>query len=192
MTNTTPSRAWAYALAGATIGAATALGVAVLAASSLPLGRSGSGSGSAGENSAGRSRFHSNKVKVASKASDKANETIRKEQLSRGYLFFGEEGQEKIDGAYVVVVGVGGVGSHAAHMLARSGCRRVRMIDFDVVTLSSLNRHAVATRDDVTRFKVDACAEHFADFMPGCVLEPLREMFTGAHADALLLGPGKL
>ena len=188
MSNSSP-RPWTYALAGAAIGAATALGVAAVAAKTLPLGNVGS-SDDVG-NSAGVSRFHS-KVKVAAKAGDKGNETIRKEQLSRGYLFFGDEGQEKIDDAYVVVVGVGGVGSHAAHMLARSGCRRVRMVDFDVVTLSSLNRHAVATRDDVTRFKVDACAEHFADFMPGCMMEPLREMFIAADADSLLLGPGKL
>ena len=34
-------------------------------------------------------------------------------------------------------------------MLARSGVGRIRLIDFDQVTLSSLNRHATATRDDV-------------------------------------------
>ena len=42
-----------------------------------------------------------------------------------------------------------GVGSHAAHMLLRSGVGRLRLIDFDQVTLSSLNRHATATRQDV-------------------------------------------
>lgn len=42
-----------------------------------------------------------------------------------------------------------GVGSHAAHMLLRSGVGRLRLIDFDQVTLSSLNRHATATRKDV-------------------------------------------
>lgn len=42
-----------------------------------------------------------------------------------------------------------GVGSHAAHLLLRSGVGRLRLIDFDQVTLSSLNRHATATRQDV-------------------------------------------
>ncbi|MFN9983223.1 MAG: ThiF family adenylyltransferase, partial [bacterium] len=45
----------------------------------------------------------------------------------------------------VVVVGLGGVGSHAANMLARAGVGYLRLIDFDQVTLSSLNRHACAT-----------------------------------------------
>ena len=42
-----------------------------------------------------------------------------------------------------------GVGSHAAHMLLRSGVRKLRLVDFDQVSLSSLNRHALATRADV-------------------------------------------
>jgi tRNA A37 threonylcarbamoyladenosine dehydratase len=45
------------------------------------------------------------------------------------------------------------VGSHAANMLARSGISRIRLIDFDQVTLSSLNRHAVATMQDVGKSK---------------------------------------
>ena len=61
-------------------------------------------------------------------------------------LFLGEEGQGMVEGSFVVVVGLGGVGSHAAHMLARAGVRRIRLVDFDNVTLSSLNRHAVVRR----------------------------------------------
>ena len=41
------------------------------------------------------------------------------------------------------------MGSHAAHLLLRSGVGRLRLIDFDQVSLSSLNRHALATRADV-------------------------------------------
>jgi len=53
-------------------------------------------------------------------------------------------------------------------MLARSGVSRLRLIDFDQVSVSSLNRHAVATRDDVGRSKVQVCAERFKDFAPDC------------------------
>ncbi|KAJ1637795.1 hypothetical protein T492DRAFT_859513 [Pavlovales sp. CCMP2436] len=44
--------------------------------------------------------------------------------------------------ARVVVVGLGGVGSHAAALLARAGVRNFVLVDFDNVTLSSLNRYA--------------------------------------------------
>lgn len=110
------------------------------------------------------------------------------EQLSRNRLFFGDDGQEALEGAFVVVVGLGGVGSHAAHMLARAGIGRLRLVDFDNVTLSSLNRHAVATRDDVGRAKVLACADHFHDTIPGCAIDARVAMFTADAAETLLDG----
>jgi hypothetical protein len=60
--------------------------------------------------------------------------------------------------ATVAVIGLGGVGSHAAVALARAGVRSLIFIDFDNVTLSSLNRHAAATRADVGTPKVAAVA----------------------------------
>ncbi|EKU20581.1 hypothetical protein NGA_0625900, partial [Nannochloropsis gaditana CCMP526] len=40
-------------------------------------------------------------------------------------------------------------------MLVRSGVQRIRVIDFDQVTLSSLNRHAVAGLKDVGLSKAE-------------------------------------
>ena len=125
---------------------------------------------------------------------------IWEEQLSRNKQFFAErcvmtekgktweahDGQADIEDASVVVVGLGGVGSHAAHMLARAGIKRLRLIDFDQVTLSSLNRHAVADRADVGKPKVVVCAEHFARFNPRCAVEPVTRMFTAQSAEGLL------
>lgn len=115
---------------------------------------------------------------------------LLEEQLSRNAQFFGKSSQEKIQDSFVIVVGAGGVGSHAAHILARSGVGRLRIIDFDNVTLSSLNRHAVATRADVGLPKVDVCRQHFEKFMPGdsCKIEPVNRMFTAEAADELLGG----
>eukprot|EP00041_Stephanoeca_diplocostata_P027559 m.760350 g.760350 ORF g.760350 m.760350 type:complete len:425 (-) comp23200_c1_seq2:1395-2669(-) len=113
---------------------------------------------------------------------------LEKEQLSRTTLFLGEEGVEKLKNSSIVVIGLGGVGSHAAHMLVRSGCRRIRLVDFDMVTLSSLNRHAVATRDDVGQPKVTVCARHFKSISPNCEIDARVAMFTAADAAALLDG----
>ncbi|TFY63041.1 hypothetical protein EVJ58_g3479 [Rhodofomes roseus] len=81
------------------------------------------------------------------------DELIR-EQLARNYAFFGEEGMAQIRKGSVVVVGCGGVGSWAAIMLVRSGISKIRLVDFDQVTLSSLNRHATAVLADVGTPKV--------------------------------------
>lgn len=59
-----------------------------------------------------------------------------------------------------------GVGSHAAHLLLRSGVGKLRLVDFDQVTLSSLNRHAVAVRADVGIPKATCLQQHFNNIMP--------------------------
>eukprot|EP00439_Symbiodinium_sp_Y106_P058565 s1178_g8.t1 len=87
----------------------------------------------------------------------------------------------------VVVVGLGGVGGHCAHALLRSGLRRLRLIDFDRVSLSSLNRHAVALRRDVGVPKVTACAQQFRAIRPDSQIDVYDEMFTGEAAGRLLL-----
>ena len=74
-------------------------------------------------------------------------------------------------------MGLGGVGSHAAQMLARSGVAKLRLIDFDQVTLSSLNRHAVANMKDVGIPKVEAMRRHICDVVPFCDVETKVEMF---------------
>ncbi|PIL28975.1 hypothetical protein GSI_09022 [Ganoderma sinense ZZ0214-1] len=68
------------------------------------------------------------------------DEELVREQLARNYAFFGDEGMARIRESTVVIVGCGGVGSWAAVMLARSGVKKLRLVDFDQVTLSSLNR----------------------------------------------------
>ncbi len=86
------------------------------------------------------------------------------------------------------VVGLGGVGSHAAHMLCRSGVGKLRLIDFDQVTLSSLNRHAVATMEDVGIPKAQAMKNRLISIVPWCNIEDYTEMFVMSEADRLLSG----
>eukprot|EP00588_Corethron_pennatum_P005854 CAMPEP_0194285480 /NCGR_PEP_ID=MMETSP0169-20130528/30282_1 /TAXON_ID=218684 /ORGANISM="Corethron pennatum, Strain L29A3" /LENGTH=182 /DNA_ID=CAMNT_0039031615 /DNA_START=21 /DNA_END=565 /DNA_ORIENTATION=- len=85
---------------------------------------------------------------------------IRAEQLSRNALYFGTDALDRIRASSLLVVGAGGVGSHAAHLLARSGVERLTVVDFDTVTVSSLNRHACATLGDVGTSKV-ACLQTY-------------------------------
>lgn len=113
---------------------------------------------------------------------------IIKEQLTRNVQFFGLPGQKEISKSFVVVVGLGGVGSHAAHLLLRSGIGKLRIIDFDLVSLSSLNRHAVATRLDVGLPKADVLASHFKHILPETQVEACNTMFTADTQDALLSG----
>ncbi|KAI8871344.1 hypothetical protein GQ42DRAFT_110727, partial [Ramicandelaber brevisporus] len=113
-------------------------------------------------------------------------ESLIDEQLSRTIAMLGEDGVKRVRKSFVVVVGVGGVGSHAATLIARSGVEKLRLIDFDQITVSSLNRHAVAGRSDVGHSKVEVLRDAIHDFAPHTVVEIEREMFTGNRADYLL------
>ncbi|KAK9472087.1 uncharacterized protein V1510DRAFT_418593 [Dipodascopsis tothii] len=113
------------------------------------------------------------------------------EQLARTAAFFGDEGLAAIRAASVVVVGCGGVGSWVATMLARNGVGRVRLIDFDQVTLSSLNRHAAATVADVGTPKVAALARYLGRVAPFVRIESRNTLWTLAEAEELLLEGGR-
>lgn len=76
---------------------------------------------------------------VNSRKGRQTSDVIIREALARNYAFFGDDKMAQIRDKFVVVVGVGGVGSAAAVMLVRSGIRKIRIIDFDQVSLSSLN-----------------------------------------------------
>ncbi|TFY69591.1 hypothetical protein EVG20_g3087 [Dentipellis fragilis] len=100
------------------------------------------------------------------------DEELVREQLARNYAFLGEESMKKVRNGKVVIVGCGGVGSWAAVMLARSGVSSIRLVDFDYVALSSLNRHATATLADVGTPKVH------------CVANALRQIARFVDVDA--------
>ena len=110
---------------------------------------------------------------------------LRDEQLSRHTLYFGEDGMKNIRNAKVCVVGLGGVGSHTAMMLARGGVEMLRLIDFDQVTLSSLNRHACATLEDVGIPKVES-VKNTCEKLGVTNVDARNEMFTKDSASALL------
>lgn len=113
---------------------------------------------------------------------------IKDELFSRVRTFFGEKEYENLAHSFVIVVGLGGVGSHAANMLVRSGVARIRLIDFDQVSLSSLNRHAVATMEDVGLSKAEVMRNKLLKVVPWCIIEAETEMFKKESASRLLQG----
>lgn len=99
-----------------------------------------------------------------------------------------DEGLEKLRKSFVVVVGCGGVGSHCTAALARSGVSKIRLIDFDQVTLSSLNRHAVATLADVGMPKVQCLYRRLIAITPWTKFDlRLQKFEAGVESD--VLGP---
>lgn len=108
------------------------------------------------------------------------------EQLARNRVFLKDDGLQKLRSAFIIVVGCGGVGSHATAALARSGVSKLRLIDFDQVTLSSLNRHAVATLADVGTPKVHCIRRRLEQITPWTHFDCRNELFSESSADSQL------
>lgn len=92
-------------------------------------------------------------------------------QHSRTAALIGEEGLSRLSAARVAVFGVGGVGGHLAEALARAGVGRIHLIDRDTVSLSNINRQAVALHSTVGRPKACVMAERIRDINPACQVE---------------------
>ncbi|CCF58008.1 hypothetical protein KAFR_0D03600 [Kazachstania africana CBS 2517] len=118
------------------------------------------------------------------------DDTLFREQLARNYAFLGEEGMEKLKQQYIVVVGAGGVGSWVVTMLVRSGCTKIRVIDFDQVSLSSLNRHSCANLKDVGTPKVECLKKHMKEIAPWCDIDAINELWSKERGESLILDGG--
>ncbi len=128
------------------------------------------------------SRLSTNK----SSATAVVDDEIVAEQFTRNVQFFGVESQKKVAEAFVVVIGLGGVGSHCAHMLLRSGVSRLRLVDFDQVSVSSLNRHALATRSDVGTSKAECLKSHFKRIYPEARIDAKVMLYDQSREEELL------
>lgn len=73
-------------------------------------------------------------------------------------------------------------------MLLRSGVGKIRLIDFDQVTLSSLNRHAVATLADVGTPKVQTLRKRLEEIAPWVSIDARNELWRMEVGDDLLAG----
>lgn len=71
------------------------------------------------------------------------------ERYDRQIMIFGREGQEKLKGAKVAVVGVGGLGSPVAYYLAAAGIGTLLLIDEQEPELSNLNRQILHWEEDI-------------------------------------------
>jgi len=103
---------------------------------------------------------------------------------SRTALLLGEEGVNKLKGAYVAVFGIGGVGGFACEALARAGVGRMLLVDDDTVSESNLNRQIVALRSTIGRPKVEVMAERIRDIDPAIKVETRQCFFSEENADS--------
>ncbi len=106
--------------------------------------------------------------------------------LQRGEILLGEEKQQCLAAAHILVVGLGGVGSWAAEMLARAGVGTFTLVDADVVDVTNINRQMPALASTVGRAKCDVVAERLRAINPQVQLFVRNEFVDAANILQLL------
>jgi molybdopterin/thiamine biosynthesis adenylyltransferase len=114
------------------------------------------------------------------------------ERYSRQMLFagIGPEGQERLLGSRVAIVGCGATGSALASLLARAGVGTLRIIDRDYVEPSNLQRQALFDEKDAAESvpKAIAAARKISSFNSQIVAEPQAKDLTPENIEELLGG----
>jgi NAD(P)-dependent dehydrogenase (short-subunit alcohol dehydrogenase family) len=96
--------------------------------------------------------------------------------FDRGEAITGAGALSRLSRMTVVVVGASGTGSLFCELLARAGCRRIIVIDHDIVKDINLNRILYATAEDA-RFgtaKVEVLRRGIEALGLGCKIIPIR------------------
>ncbi|MBQ2922896.1 MAG: tRNA threonylcarbamoyladenosine dehydratase [Tyzzerella sp.] len=87
-------------------------------------------------------------------------------EFSRTELLIGEEGLKRLASATVMVLGVGGVGSHCIEALARSGVGTLILVDNDKVSRTNINRQSIAYLSTVGDYKTKLMKDRIDDICP--------------------------
>ncbi len=107
-------------------------------------------------------------------------------ELNRTVLLLGEAGAEKLKNAHVTVCGLGAVGSYAVEALARAGIGHLRLVDYDTVSVSNVNRQLFALHSTVGLKKTDVAARRVKDINPQCDVT-VFDTYIDEHSNPLII-----
>lgn len=98
-------------------------------------------------------------------------------------------GLARLQRARVVVIGLGAVGGYATEALARAGVGHLRLVDFDEVRLSNINRQILALESTVGRKKAHVARERVLQINPACSVEIMDVFVHHDTLETVLAGP---
>lgn len=107
-------------------------------------------------------------------------------EFARTRLLIGEEKMNQIRQAAVMVLGVGGVGSHCIEALARAGIGRLILVDNDRVSETNINRQSIAAHSTIGRYKTEVMKERIRDICPDTEVKTYETFILEENADLVL------
>ncbi len=79
---------------------------------------------------------------------------VMADRYNRQIALWGKESQEKLEGAAVLIAGVGGLGAAVAELLTRAGVGQLTLVDHSRVDWPDLNRQLLYCEADIGRSKL--------------------------------------
>lgn len=104
--------------------------------------------------------------------------------LNRVERLVGASALKQIQSRRIIIFGVGGVGSWCAESLVRSGVRNLTIVDSDCVSVSNVNRQAMATTHTVGQVKVEAMRQRLLSINPDAQVTAVADIYS-AESEAL-------
>lgn len=104
-------------------------------------------------------------------------------EFSRTEMLIGKYGLKLLSQCTIVILGVGGVGSHCIESLARSGIGRLILVDPDQVNLTNINRQSIAYHSTIGQYKTKLMADRIADINPEAVVQTFEEFILPENID---------
>jgi molybdopterin/thiamine biosynthesis adenylyltransferase len=98
----------------------------------------------------------------------------------------GQQGQQRISDAKVMLVGLGGLGCPVAQYLVTSGVGQLLFCDFDTIAESNLARQILYTPEDVDRYKADVANERLSELNPACKISTHKSRVEQAFLESTL------
>ncbi len=96
----------------------------------------------------------------------------------RTEIILGKDNVEKLKNKYIVIFGVGGVGSYVLEAISRCGIKNITIVDKDVVDVTNINRQIIALHSTVGRPKVEVAKERVLDINKEANVKAIKQEIT--------------
>ena len=97
------------------------------------------------------------------------------ERYSRQILHWGEERQQQLETATVLIAGIGGLGATVSELLTRAGIGKLYLVDDGLVNWPDLNRQLLYAETDIGQPKLDVAKQRLQQINSSVKIELLQK-----------------
>jgi len=95
-------------------------------------------------------------------------------------------GQKKLLNSTISLIGLGALGSPTAYYLVAAGIGNLKIIDYDKVEMSNLQRQILHSTHDINKFKTESAITKLTNLNPDCKIDVINEKISSQNSKELL------